>query len=172
MNLLQPHKSSNDVVVIDGVIHWVAYDPEFERQNWIITFDLTSEEFGKVDHPDSLVGFTHLDISNLKESLVVLHYYIGDAGGWVCDIWMMLKNGVLKCSFKKLSSVSVMHYSITGFRKNGQPILGGDGELEVFEPGSKRMNGLGVYGYVFKMASYTKSLLLNHPDSIVHHDDN
>ncbi|MFS7999887.1 hypothetical protein Hanom_Chr12g01171911 [Helianthus anomalus] len=66
-----------------------------------------------------------------------------------------------------------MHYSITGFRKNGQPILGGDGELEVYEPDSKQLNGLGVYGYVFKMASYTESLLLlNHPDSIVHHDEN
>ncbi|KAJ0834202.1 hypothetical protein HanRHA438_Chr16g0740981 [Helianthus annuus] len=80
-----------------------------------------------------------------------------------CDVWMMLKNSVPKSSFTKLFCVKVRCYScLIGFRKNGQLMHEGDGELEVY-------NGLGIYGSLFQMASYTESLfLLNHPDSIIH----
>ncbi|KAJ0567188.1 hypothetical protein HanIR_Chr06g0281931 [Helianthus annuus] len=64
--------------------------------------------------------------------------------------------------------------SMIGFRKNGQPIMdhsktrGFDGELEVYEPCSKRINGLEIYGWAFMMTFYTESLLLlNHSDSVI-----
>ncbi|MFS7999872.1 hypothetical protein Hanom_Chr12g01171721 [Helianthus anomalus] len=116
----------------------------------------------KVDLPDGLQSRKNLDISKLKESVVVLEYYY--ALEQVCDIWMMRKNGVPKSSFTKLFSVNVVLHSIIGFRKNGQLILGGGGELKVYERGSEHMNSLGIYGWHFKVASYTESLLLlNHP---------
>ncbi|XP_076928470.1 putative F-box protein At1g47790 [Bidens hawaiensis] len=51
-----PYKSlefTDSQVVIDGVIHWQAYDIA-TRNCRIISFDLTSEEFGEVDLPDAL----------------------------------------------------------------------------------------------------------------------
>ncbi|KAJ0436740.1 putative F-box domain-containing protein [Helianthus annuus] len=166
MNLRPPHESlrfrAGNTVVIDGVIHRINYDYEFECHHRIITYDLTSDEFEEVDLPDGLQSRKNLDISKLKESVVVLEYYY--AMEQVCDIWMMRKNGVQKSSFTKLFSVNVVLHSIIGFRKNGQLILGGGGELKVYEPGSEHMNSLGIYGWHFKVASYTESLLLlNHP---------
>ncbi|MFS7934496.1 hypothetical protein Hanom_Chr05g00392221 [Helianthus anomalus] len=77
---------------------------------------------------------------------------------------MMLKNG----SFTKFFTLKdVWTNMLVGFRKNRQPIEGTTGELEVYEPGAKRLNGLGIYGLVFKMTSYTEFLLFNHPDSII-----
>ncbi|XP_076882901.1 putative F-box protein At3g51171 [Bidens hawaiensis] len=140
-------------VVIDGVIYWLAFDCNFlaNKGSWharIISFDLTSEEFGEVDLPDYLAGPRDLNISNLKESLVVLNYYNHDAGKHVCDAWMMLKNGVLKSSFTKLFTFQVNKsngssiYNIIGFRTNGQliiepkvkPYCDGEKELQVYDP--------------------------------------
>ncbi|KAJ0714010.1 hypothetical protein HanPI659440_Chr13g0484871 [Helianthus annuus] len=107
-------------------------------------------------------------MSKLKQSLVVLDYNSSGDDEAVCDVWMMLKNA----SFTKLFTVKANTRSIIGFRKNGLPIMkqrhGRYGELEAYEPGLEHKNGLGIYGWVFKMASYTESLLLlNHPaDSI------
>ncbi|KAJ0906713.1 hypothetical protein HanRHA438_Chr07g0290431 [Helianthus annuus] len=88
----------------------------------------------------------------------------------------MLKNGVPKPSFTKLFTVKNGGVnSMIGFRKNGQLIMdrtkthGYDGGLEVYDLCSERINGLGIYGSVFRMSSYTESLLLlNHSDSVIH----
>ncbi|MFS8006088.1 putative F-box domain-containing protein [Helianthus anomalus] len=170
MNLSQySSKCLYKQVVIDGVIHWVATNL-ITNNKMIISFDLTSEEFGEVDLPDSLAGSRSLDISKLNESLHVLDYR-GDA---VCYVWMMSKSDISKSSFTKLFSVKVPSFSIIGFRNNGQLIMHQMHfhiryrELEVYEPESKHKNGLGIYGSGFSMASYTESLLLlNHYDSII-----
>ncbi|XP_076885493.1 uncharacterized protein LOC143535038 [Bidens hawaiensis] len=172
-------------VVIDGVIYWLAFDCDFLANNGscrtrIISFDLTSEEFGEVDLADYIACPRDLSISKFKESLVVLNYYKHDAGKHVCDAWMMLNNGVLKSSFTKLSTFQVNAsnsssiYNIIGFRTNGQPIIEsnlkpyyfGEKELQVYDPCSGHMNSIGIYGSLFWITSYTESLLLiNHPDS-------
>ncbi|XP_076912202.1 putative F-box protein At1g47790 [Bidens hawaiensis] len=177
-----PYKSlsfSYPQVVIDGVIHWHAYD--LLTMNYrIISFDLTSERFGEVDLLDSLAGPRSVfapHIFKLSESLAVLHYRKDD-GKLVCDVWKMLKNGVPKSSFTKLFTVTLKfeYDNIIGFRKNGQPILDQlyvrDGlfkrELEVYDPYSEHFSGLGIYGLAFMMSSYTESLLLlNYSDSII-----
>ncbi|KAJ0555264.1 putative F-box domain-containing protein [Helianthus annuus] len=179
MNL--PHKLyvfPHTPIVIDGVMHWAAYDHFVQTDDVlhrrIISFDLTSEEFGEVDLPDGLARLARsrsLNISKLNQSLVVLDYH-SSGDGAVCDVWMMLQNGVPKSSFTKLFTLKVRPNSIIGFRKNGLPIMCQphrlDGELQVYEPGSEHMIGLGIYGWVFNMASYTESLLLlNHSDSII-----
>ncbi|KAM0045021.1 putative F-box domain-containing protein [Helianthus debilis subsp. tardiflorus] len=58
-------------VVIDGVTHWIAFD---NLPRWIISFDLTSEEFGEVELPDSLAHATVLSISNFKESDRIIRF--------------------------------------------------------------------------------------------------
>ncbi|KAL8239977.1 hypothetical protein R6Q59_016544 [Mikania micrantha] len=167
----------NNPVVINGVIHWIVFDLTRKNgeENRMITFDLTIEEFGEVDLPVQVVGCTHLDISKLNDSLVVLHYHSSSRGGYGCDIWMMLNP---KSSlFTKLYTVKASPHTIVGFRKNGQPLIkkkmprphgGGYPELLVYEPNSEHAIGVGIFGSVFMTASYTESLLLlNHPDSII-----
>ncbi|XP_021974324.1 F-box protein At2g14710-like [Helianthus annuus] len=72
---------SHGLVVIDGVIHWTPTNL-ITKNDMLISFDLTSEEFGEVDLPDSLAGSRSLDISKLNESLLVLDY----RGVAVCDV--------------------------------------------------------------------------------------
>ncbi|MFS8008007.1 hypothetical protein Hanom_Chr14g01267651 [Helianthus anomalus] len=80
---------------------------------------------------------------------------------------MMLKNGVPKPSFTKLFTVNYDRINpMIGFRKNGQPIMdrtnthGYDGELEVYELCSERINGLGIYGSDFRMNHYFCLIIL------------
>ncbi|KAJ0903547.1 putative F-box domain-containing protein [Helianthus annuus] len=171
----------NTQVVIDGVIYWLAYDDITDKLR-LCSFDLASEEFGEVVNiniavPYYLVGrprnICMYNISKINESLIVLT----PDGFCDCNVWMMLKNGVSRPSFTKLftlTDVDVDVDSMIGFRKNGQPIIdhsktrGFDCELKVYEPCSKRINGLGIYGSAFMMTSYTESLLLlNHSDSVI-----
>ncbi|KAF5797356.1 putative F-box domain-containing protein [Helianthus annuus] len=167
----------NTQVVIDGVIYWLTYDNITDKFT-IYSFDLASEEFGEaVDFPYS---FGRLyNISKINDSLVVLSHHCVVTNSTpkpFCDVLMMLKNGVPKPSFTELFTVNdVGLNSMIGFRKNGQPIMdrtkthGYDGELEVYDLCSERMNGLGIYGSLFRMSSFTESLLLlNHSDSIIY----
>ncbi|KAM0045032.1 putative F-box domain-containing protein [Helianthus debilis subsp. tardiflorus] len=145
-------------VVIDGVIYWL--------------------KFGEaVDFPYSSGRL--YNISKINDSLVVLSHHCLVTiltPKPFCDVLMMLKNGVSKPSFTKLFTVNdVGLNSMIGFRKNGQPIMdrtkthGYDGELEVYDLCSERINGLGIYGSLFRVSSFTESLLLlNHSDSIIH----
>ncbi|XP_076921308.1 F-box/kelch-repeat protein At3g23880-like [Bidens hawaiensis] len=172
--------SGNPVVVIDGAIHWRGYErnPNVNFNERIIKFDLVSEEFGEVALPDGLVDVSSWDISRFKESLAVMGYREDDAGKIVCDVWVMLKNGVSNSSFTKLFTVknnSLCYIGVIGFRKNGQPIvvpsdeyLSLESELQVYEPSSEQMNGIGIYSLLVDMVNYTESLLLlNHSDSII-----
>ncbi|XP_076909157.1 uncharacterized protein LOC143566304 [Bidens hawaiensis] len=161
-------------VVIDGVIHSGAYVKNVEYHQRIITFDLTSEEFGEVALPESLVGIQCARISKLKESLAVIAYHEDPAGKPFYDIWVMWKNGVPKSTFTKLFTITnkSLCYNVIGFRKNGQPVIERDvsleKELEVYDPDSNNMKGIGIYGMCFGMVNYTESLLLlNHSDSII-----
>ncbi|KAJ0903599.1 putative F-box domain-containing protein [Helianthus annuus] len=173
----------NSQVVIDGVIHWLTYEKITYKLRFY-SFDLASEKFGEaVDFPYNLADYgRHYRISKINNSLVVLSHYCVVTNLTpkpLCDIWMMLKNGVSKPSFTKLFTVNDVEVnSMIGFRKNGQPIVdrtktgGYDGELEVYELCSERINGLGIYGSAFKMTSYKESLLLlNHSYSIIHSYD-
>ncbi|XP_076923219.1 F-box protein CPR1-like [Bidens hawaiensis] len=149
-------------IVIEGIIHWVTHNPTRSR---IISFDLTREEFGEVEVPDTLADPRRVSISKINESLAMLNYqYIFDSVSMtpVCDVWMVLKNG----SFTKLFTVEDR---ILGFRNNGQPVMhhisvgSQHYELRVYEPSSEHNNSLGMYGLDFDLTPYTESLLLlNH----------
>ncbi|XP_076894774.1 F-box/kelch-repeat protein At3g23880-like [Bidens hawaiensis] len=166
-------------VVIDGVIHWSAtiYDPDDVEYRTIVSFDLSSEEFGEIALPDPLGPFgVGVEVCKLKESLALIHYPDEhDAGILVYDVRVTLKNGVSKYSFTKLFTVKDKPSigCITGFSMNGQPVIelivgSRKKELEVYEPNSEDMNSLGIYGSDFYMVNYRESLLLlDHSDSII-----
>ncbi|XP_076888363.1 F-box protein At5g18160-like [Bidens hawaiensis] len=168
-------ESSYNQVVIDGVIHSGAYDPKVEYRQRIITFDLTSEEFGEVVLPSNLVYFQRARISKLEESLAVIAYHENAVDMPVYDIMVMCKNGVAKPTFTKLLTItnkSSCYFNVIGFRKNGQAVIERDvsleKELEVYERDSNNMKGIGIYGSCFDMVNYTESLLLlNLSESII-----
>jgi F-box interacting protein len=177
MNMQLPLKRitfNHNQVVVDGAIHWIAYDSLTGLFDMIVSFDSTSEEFEQLDLPDSL-AHENLGIYKFKESLAVVDW---DEFEMVCDVWMMIKNGDLKSSFAKLFTVSCEDYHIIGFRKNGQLVrehISEDDDslttLEVYDPSTKHISDLGIcetYASFFRMPSYTESLLLlNHSDSII-----
>ncbi|XP_076888362.1 uncharacterized protein LOC143538769 [Bidens hawaiensis] len=111
-----PKTNDPKIFAITGSYRWVihsgAYDQNDEYHQRIITFELTSEEFG--------------------------------------------------------SSREFSRHSM----KNGQPVIERyvslEKDLEVYEPDSNNMKGIGIYGTCFDMVNYTESLLLlNHSDSII-----
>ncbi|KAJ0727434.1 putative F-box domain-containing protein [Helianthus annuus] len=173
-------------VVIDGIIYWITNTISGSCDK-LISFDLTSEEFGVIELQDSLKDPRHLCISKRKESLVVLNY---DKPALVCDVWMMSTKDDRKSLLTKLFTVSfkaldgLLSHRIVEFRKNGHPIIEyrcGRGDfrettLEVYEPCTEHSNDIETDSCFmmkrdsfFMTTSYTESLLLlNHPDSVIH----
>uniref|UniRef100_UPI001CB96439 F-box protein At1g30790-like n=1 Tax=Erigeron canadensis TaxID=72917 RepID=UPI001CB96439 len=169
-------KFMDNHVVVDGIMYWLDYDKTAMQKTYalIISFDLTSEEFGDVYFPDGLATvFSGLFISKLNESLVVLKTYkeyekrvfvvlkpYKEDEKRVCDVWMMMKHGVPK-SFTKLYTIKAPHLSastrVLGFRKNGEPIINADTEYI----------SNGNIGPIF-VNTYTETLLLlDESDSII-----
>ncbi|KAJ0651029.1 putative F-box domain-containing protein [Helianthus annuus] len=184
-----PRKSiifgSEDGVCVDGVFYWLAtdrstVDDEIEAYNMIISFDMTSEEFGEVNLPDSFVysgSMWNLYIYNLKESLALVEH-IAEVDNLVYSVWMM-EDGVPK-SFTKLYTNSIHLPDATinrvvEFTRSGEPVMEvtkDDGEsswLVGYEPNSKEIRNLGMLlgideGGFFYAHSYMETLLLlDHP---------
>nr|XP_043635121.1 putative F-box protein At1g47730 [Erigeron canadensis] len=172
-----PHKSIRfgfSQAVVDGFIYWDAVD----RTNVVLiimSFDLTSEEFTKVNLPNRLALYPYADLyaSNLRESLVVLELDMYTQREF-CDVWMMIGHGSTR-SFNKLYSIKTPDASIRttlGFRKNGAPIielenvnedfLNDENELFIYEPESENIAHIGIHGLrgKFFVHSYKETLLL------------
>ncbi|KAL7612780.1 hypothetical protein Lser_V15G05101 [Lactuca serriola] len=173
----KPFRIFSSQVVVDRFIYWCAFDPMtrddmLTYHNLIMSFDMTNDNFGVIDLPDSLrcLSPTQLCISKLRESLVMLDYdrFLKHS----CDVWMM-ENGVEK-SFKKKFTIEPPYWSrkITplGFRKSGQPIMEVENdheffqqsELVAYEPYPKRFDYLEIYGITetFSVHSYMETLVL------------
>ncbi|GJW49451.1 retrovirus-related pol polyprotein from transposon TNT 1-94 [Tanacetum coccineum] len=165
---------------VDGFIYWCAYDniklaPGI-RSNLIISFDLKSYEFGEVCLPDRLVHTDELVLSKVYESLGLFEYY-NDGGISFCDVWIMTE-GVTK-SFTKMLSIkapnSWVSYRVLELRKNGEAIIEyiddtNSSAIEVYEPSSGRISGVGINGSFdsFRVNSYMETLLLlDQPNSII-----
>ncbi|MFS8020010.1 putative F-box domain-containing protein [Helianthus anomalus] len=188
-----PRKSvqfSRSQVVVDGFCYWLAtdrstIDPGFEAYNLIISFHMTREEFTEVSLPESLVydgSFEYLNISNLRESLVVLDQNPEEN---VCYVWSMKDDGVSK-SFTKLFTIysqDATLLSVLEFRRTGEPvieILDNDADpryipyapalLAIYEPKSKHISKLRFNGRgSFFVHSYKETLLLlDQPDFTVY----
>lgn len=166
-------------VVIDRCIYWVAY--EFNRNIFslnymILSFDLIAKEFRVVAISRNVCRTSNphcasVSISKLRESLVLFETK-------VCAVWKMEHDG----SFTKLFTINTPGstiYNILRFRKNSEPVIETKTEfkhvtvLEVYQPCSKHISGLGISGISnsFFMDSYKETLLLlNHSDGCVYPD--
>ncbi|MFS8015266.1 putative F-box domain-containing protein [Helianthus anomalus] len=153
-----PSKSVNFFglpVVVDGCLYWLTWDyVAFTTCGLIISFDMTSEEFGEVNLPDGLAHHEcNLSMDKLRESLVVVEV-CHEANKLVYNVWMM-KDGVPK-SFQKLYTISthppdVLIQRVMGFRKTGEPLIvlqthlgSANNILAAYEPYSKSINNLGI----------------------------
>ncbi|KAJ0568553.1 putative F-box associated interaction domain-containing protein [Helianthus annuus] len=169
----------NKVVVVDGVLYWLATDrtPRWSNQwyNLIVSFDMTSEEFREVNLPDSLADSNmfiwNLSIYKIRESIAVLE----------CDInvvWVM-ENGVSK-TFTKLFTIDVNmpHASLIGFRKSGELIIQiyqagpRTSKYVVYEPYSKHIDDVEFGGMNFSLCvPYMETLLLLDQPNFTVYDD-
>ncbi|GJW32986.1 reverse transcriptase domain-containing protein [Tanacetum coccineum] len=169
---LGSRRSDCNQVCIKGCIYWWAKDRASgvdSETNVIVFFDLESEKFGQVRLPESLLQTDYWELAEVNDSLVVLandyddHDYYDEVR--VCGVWIM--DFVTK-SFTKMFTIKQptckwpYHglFGVLGFRKNGEVIIElEDGlnksTLEVYEPSSGRINGIGINGL-----SYTQSVSL------------
>ncbi|KAJ0449761.1 putative F-box domain-containing protein [Helianthus annuus] len=169
-----PRKSivfgSGDGVCVDGVYYWLAtdrstVDAEIEAYNMIISFDMTSEEFGEANLPDNF-------------SLVLVK---GNA--WTDNpdysVWMM-EDGVPK-SFTKLYTIHAPDATIMKiheFRKSGElvmEVIEDDRKprsLVVYEPNLKHISNFAISRETNRVDIYVHSymetlLLLDQPSLTV-----
>ncbi|GKA36266.1 putative F-box domain-containing protein [Tanacetum coccineum] len=167
----------NPQVAINDFIYWLVYDLfSFDWKDqcyrFIMSFDFTREEFTEVYLPQSFATpKTHVSISNLNNSLVILEKnHHSNANVWI------MQNGDPK-SFTPIFTIHTPITSISdvaGFRMNGAPLLSKkkslkERELIVYEPNSKQINYTGIagpFGY-FLASPYTPTLLLlDHKHSV------
>ncbi|XP_071717888.1 putative F-box protein At5g50220 [Rutidosis leptorrhynchoides] len=160
-------------LVLNGFIFWCAeVGNSFENNSTytIVSFDLASEEFTKIDVPDEL-ACDNFYMFKLRDSLGVVQRKIMESKE-VHKVWLM--DHVSK-SFIELEDFTVTlpeKWKVVGFRDNEQLIIvkidEQRSELVAYEPYSKQFNNLGFYvdcSYV--NSSYTESLLLlNQPDTL------
>ncbi|GJW47295.1 ribonuclease H-like domain-containing protein [Tanacetum coccineum] len=170
-------------VFVNGVIYFLADDGFYlvdgVRSNFMISFDLKSEKFAEVFLPERLAHTRYLDVKKVNDSLGLLEYYLeGEAS--VCGVWTR-KDGANEL-FTKIYTVKVegksLYGRVLGFRNNGDVVTEvvdddhfGDSEIEVYEPSSGHINGVGINGKrgTFTVRSYMETLLLlDESDSIIH----
>ncbi|GKD90822.1 F-box domain containing protein [Tanacetum coccineum] len=110
--------------------------------SFIISFDLKSEKLGEVCLPERLVGTKDLLVAKVEGK-----------------------------------SVSAFNGTVLGFRNNGEVVLNmvdddyKESTVEVYEPSSGHMNGVGIKGDYIKFfaTSYMETLLLlDESNSIIH----
>ena len=135
-----------------------------------MSFDLSIDEFREVHLPGTLWKKSSLSLSRLRESLVLLDYNRNSTTDkQVCDVWMM-EHGDPK-AFTKLFTINASVGRTLGFKKTGEPIFemqdGLQSAIVVYEPCPEHIKDLGIFGtgYVYRVYSYTESLLL------LDHDD-
>ncbi|KAJ0693591.1 putative F-box domain-containing protein [Helianthus annuus] len=170
---------SESQAVVDGVIYWLAYDGfanldeedgTFTAYDLIISFDMTSEKFGEVNLPDSLVS-CDCSMSQLRESLVVIEPYSKiNPIEFYYHVWMM-EDGVTK-SFIKLYTIDhlpdVLIFRVRGFRKTGEALFealsfpDSTNMLAAYEPYSKSISNIAINERYcsYSVYAYMETLLL------------
>lgn len=163
-------------VVIGGFIYWLAFDTSSmldvpdQYGNSIVSFDMKTEEFTKVNLPECLSRWrrpeNEFSISKLRDSLAIFDY---DRKSFV--VWVM-KPGVASSLTRLYTSTAPHEYinQILGFRKNGAPIIEikDDSEisnmsvLAVSDPDLEHFSQIGVGGRMFSFTGhfYMETLLL------------
>ncbi|XP_076898798.1 putative F-box protein At5g62660 [Bidens hawaiensis] len=137
-------------VAIDGFVYWLATDETTVRR-LIVSFDMTSEEFGEVSLPDRLARSQHkLHMSKLGGSLVLLEH-VDEPDRLVYSVWTMEGGSGLFTQLYTFNYVNTPeNVTVLGFRLRGDAIIeitdNGITELVVYEWLSKPINNLGFSG--------------------------
>ncbi|PWA47240.1 F-box domain-containing protein [Artemisia annua] len=143
-------------VVIDRFIYWRAWDlrfedPRYDGLEYIMSFDLVTEEFKELDLPDSFARNNRLFMSKVRESLAVVQAKVVDMKE-VVSVWMM-EHGDPKSLTKKFTINTTNElFEVHGFRKSGEPLMemtedDAEPELDdlcVYEPYSGHMKSVGI----------------------------
>ncbi|XP_027098801.1 F-box protein CPR1-like [Coffea arabica] len=155
-----PFKLSNyhyycalDCVLADGALHWFMRERRLNGVIYIISFDLSNEEFQKMPCPmiPWPLGYFQHNLKVLNGSLcLILYYDVG--GGFGADIWVMEDYGVEK-SWTKLTSVTMpgwTFWSLTPLalsKNKRQLLLQIDGvKLVLHDLEAKRISDLATRG--------------------------
>ncbi|GJR48789.1 reverse transcriptase domain-containing protein [Tanacetum coccineum] len=118
-------------VTTNRFIFWVSYDRivgndgVLELKNLILSFDLITHEFKKVNLLDNLANQfpVYFSISKLRESLVVSTTEVNKR---VYGVWMMGEEGGAMTSFKKIFTINTpdsVVSKVLGYKKSGDPIM-------------------------------------------------
>ncbi|ONI03873.1 hypothetical protein PRUPE_6G287700 [Prunus persica] len=174
---------------LNGVLHWIHGD---EENSFIVSFDLSTELFGKILMPKTAVRrskksyATHLvyvrkevsDLSRYRDSLAFFERRHKNMDCVRVHMWVMKEYGVAG-SWAKLFTISPQEVVVgpLGFRKSGQVVLalhrgGRDGQFcRSMDPNTKQFEDFRVEGsctksYLF-MDSFVESIvLLDQPNAI------
>ncbi|KAJ9174519.1 hypothetical protein P3X46_013156 [Hevea brasiliensis] len=163
---------------VNGNIHWIGYHQTKKeglnhRTLIVATFDVGNEVFGELAMPNETAHEVFLPDENYQLSLVVFNRSLSliryDEGHNPyfnrCCIWMMNEYGMAQ-SWTKLYTICPYN----GFSKtldimsNGKFLLvTNNGELVSFDPESRAVNRLKVYGEScsFNVDTYVESLVLS-----------
>ncbi|GKC88766.1 putative pentatricopeptide repeat-containing protein, partial [Tanacetum coccineum] len=138
----------------DGVIYFCAFYLRGSRFNTVISFDLKSEKFGEVCLPERLVHLSCIDIdlTKVNDSLGLLEYF-DEGEESICGVWT--RKDCANKPFTKIYTVRVegkeLCSRVLGFRNNGEVVIELDDDyeessIEVYEPSSGHINGVGING--------------------------
>ena len=164
----------NGAAFIKGAVHFQAtcrITRKLKTCPFILSFDFGDEVFRFISLPESvLTAELEFDIFGFRGSLSVVCYTHRIRTS--CSIWVMKEYDVDK-TWSKLCTVDlcgVVIRRVLGFRKNGHVIvetdLKTDPKLSSYDPQSKQVKNLGIYGRSFNSCAdnYVESLvLLNKP---------
>lgn len=152
--------------VLEGSIHWVGYYNPGKQT--VAVFAVHEEEFKEFKLPDEIVNTSvqNLSVMLCGQMLSLIQYRKrrGHLCYESCSIWVMNEYGVEE-SWKKLFNVVVPGGlgKTLGLRNNVEVLaVGADGELISYDPLSRRVKRLGIYGEScsFYAGLYMESLVL------------
>nr|XP_023910074.1 F-box/kelch-repeat protein At3g23880-like isoform X1 [Quercus suber] len=163
----------NGAAFINGAVHFQAtirITKKLKVCPFILSFDFGDEVFRTISLPNSVLREElEFDIFGFRGSLSVVCYTHRIRTS--CSIWVMKEYDDVN-TWSKLCTVDLCGVirRVLGFRKNGHVIveadLKTDPKLSSYDPQSKRVKNLGIYGRSFNSCAdnYVESLvLLNKP---------
>ncbi|XP_027151240.1 F-box protein CPR1-like [Coffea eugenioides] len=95
-----------DCILANGALHWFTRERKPNDISYIISFDLSSEEFRKLPCPMYLPDSIYQNLRILNGRLCLVTYHKVASGRYVADLWAMEEYGVEK-SWTKLTSVTI-----------------------------------------------------------------
>lgn len=110
---------SHSQVLVNGIVHWLAYDKKRSFRNLIMGFNMKDEIFTEIVFPEVLAGEHAANLYAIKHGgrLAVMMY--NEFKGY-CSLWVMMEYGNVE-SWKRVYKVHLVEGmgKVIGFRRNG-----------------------------------------------------